>query len=386
VVESASEEVLATENVATDYGDRWLVHRIQAGDTISGIFEGLGLGASLLHQVVHCGTPAKQLANIKPGQTLRIRFDSDEQFAELLYQVGPTKKLRITREDEKLTAVILERDTEIRKNEASGVIESSLFGSAQKAGLSERLTMKLAQIFRWDIDFALEIRSGDRFSVVFSEEWLDDKKLRDGTILAAEFVNRGKAYRAVRFVDASGKAGYYTPEGKLMKKDFLRTPLKFNRISSKFTKRRWHPVLKRWRSHKGVDYAAPTGTPVKAAGDAKVTFVGRKGGYGKVIYLQHQGKYTTVYGHLSRFAKGLKKGQRVKQGQLIGYVGKTGLASGPHLHYEFRVNGEHRNPLKVTKLPPAPIDKKYRGAFKKATDPLLARLDTMSRTMFADAF
>jgi len=390
IIDTPKEDIVPAEppaplSATPDYSDRWLVHKIQPGDTISGIFEGLGLGASLLQQVLHCGTPAKQLANIKPGQTLRIRFDWEGEFAELLYQVGPTQKLRITRDDDELAAVIQERDTEIRKNQAFGVIESSLIGSAKKAGLSERLTMNLARIFRWDIDFALEVRSGDRFSVVYSEEWIDDKKLRDGHILAAEFVNRGKTYRAVRFEDASGKAGYYTPEGKSLKKEFLRTPLKFTRISSKFTKRRWHPVLKRWRSHKGVDYAAPTGTPVKAAGDAKVTFVGRKGGYGKVIYLQHQGKHTTVYGHLSRFAKGIKEGMRVKQGELIGYVGQTGLASGPHLHYEFRVNGEHRNPLKVTKLGPASIAKKYRHDFKKSTGPLLARLDSMSRTKLADA-
>jgi len=375
----------ATDITATEESDRWLVHEIQPGDTLSRIFKGLGLSASLLHRVIHSGKPAEQLSHIKPGQTLRIRFDAEERFAELLYQPDPTKKLRVTTEGEELTAVLLERDVDILNSEASGVIESSLFESAQRAGLSDPLTMQLAKIFGWDIDFALEIRSGDRFSVVFSERRLDGKKLQDGPILAAEFVNRGKVYRAVRFVDTNGEAGYYTPDGRRMKKEFLRTPLKFSRISSKFTKRRWHPVLKKWRSHKGVDYAAPKGTPVKAAGDARVTYVGRKGGYGKVIFLQHQGKFTTVYGHLSRYAKGMKKGKRVKQGQLIGYVGQTGLASGPHLHYEFRVNGQHRNPLKVTKLPPAPINKKYLSAFKKATQPLLARLDSLSRTMLAEA-
>lgn len=365
--------------------DRWLEHSIQPGDSLARIFKNLGLSATLLHRIVNSGEPAEQLASIKPGQTLRIHFDEEDQFAELLYQIDPTKKLRVAPNGDELAAVLMERDPRIQNNEVSAVIESSLFESAQKAGLSDALTLELAKIFGWDIDFALEIRAGDHFSVVFSEEWLDGKKLQDGPILAAEFVNRGKAYRAVRFIDASGNADYYTPDGKRMKKEFLRTPLKFSRISSTFTKRRWHPVLKKWRSHKGVDYAAPTGTPVKAAGNGKVTFVGRQGGYGKAIFLQHDGKYTTVYGHLSRFAKGIKNGKRVKQGQLIGYVGMTGLASGPHLHYEFRVNGQHRDPLKVTHLPAAPIDKKYLPAFKKATQPLLARLDTMSRTMVAEA-
>ena len=376
---------LGVELAKPEETDRWLVHEIQQGDSLARIFKNIGLSTKLLHKIVHSGKAAKELVCIIPGQTLHIRFDTEDKFAELVYQIGPARKLRVSRQGDGWEARLLERDVDVRSNEISAVIESSLFESAQKAGLSDTLTMQLAKIFGWDIDFAMEIRSGDRFSVIFSEQWLDGKKLKDGPILAAEFVNRGKVYRAVRFVDASGKAGYYTPGGKRMKKEFLRTPLKFSRISSKFTKRRWHPVLKRWRSHKGVDYAASTGTPVKAAGDAKATFVGRKNGYGKVIFLQHQGKYTTVYGHLSRFAKGIKTGQRIKQGQLIGYVGQTGLATGPHLHYEFRVNGRHRNPLKVTRLPAAPIDKKSLPAFKKATQPLLARLGTLHRTMVADA-
>lgn len=364
---------------------RWLEHKIRSGDSLARIFKQLGLPKGLPHRIVRSGKPANGLSRIKPGQMIRVYLDTEGEFAELIHEIDPLRTLHIEAEGDELRSHISERQVEIRRTQTTGIIESSLFASAQKAGLSDALTMELARIFGWDIDFALEIRAGDKYNVVFEERWLDGKRLRDGPILAAEFINQGKAFRAVRFEDNKGHIGYYSPDGLGMQKAFLRTPVKFSRISSRFTKRRWHPVLKKWRSHKGVDYAAPRGTPVKSAGAGTVTHVGRKGGYGKVIFIQHQGKYTTVYGHLSRYAKGLKKGKRVRQGQLIGYVGSTGLASGPHLHYEFRVKGEHRNPLKVTLPPAAPIAKKYLAQFKKTSAPLLAELDGMDSTMVADA-
>jgi murein DD-endopeptidase MepM/ murein hydrolase activator NlpD len=376
-----------TESATAENTALWLEHKIQPGDTLTHLFNDWKLSSKVLYRIINSGKAAKQLSHIKPGQILRIHVDVEDRFSKLEYQIDPAKILQVTRarDNDELTATLVERKINILSNEVSGVIESSLFESAQKAGLSDVLTMELAKIFGWDIDFALEIRSGDRFSVVYSEEWLDGKKLADGPILAAEFVNQGKVYRAVRFEEPGGKADYYTPDGKRMHKAFLRTPVKFSRISSGFTQRRWHPVLKKWRSHKGVDYAAPIGTPVKAAGEGKVAFVGRKGGYGKVVILQHQDKYSTVYGHLSGYAKGLKRGKRVRQGQLIGYVGQTGLASGPHLHYEFRVDGQHRNPLKVTFLPAATIDQKFQTAFNEVSRPLLAQLDSLNRTLIAEA-
>ena len=246
--------------------------------------------------------------------------------------------------------------------------------------------MELAQIFGWDIDFALELREGDQFHVIYEEQYLDGEKLRNGPILAAEFINRGNLYKAVRYTDKEGDTSYYDTEGNAKRRAFIRTPVKFSRISSRFTRKRWHPVLKRWRSHKGVDYAAPRGTPVKATGNGKVVFRGNKGGYGNVIFLRHGGKYTTVYGHLSRFAKGLKNGKAVKQGQIIGYVGSTGLATGPHLHYEFRVHGKHQNPLTI-KLPKTiRLPKREQARFKKSTAPLMAQLDELrARTMVASA-
>jgi murein DD-endopeptidase MepM/ murein hydrolase activator NlpD len=245
------------------------------------------------------------------------------------------------------------------------------------------MIMELAAIFGWDIDFALDIRRGDHFTVVYQEYYLEGKKVRDGDILAAEFTNQGKSYRAIRYVDADGNAGFYTPEGLSLRKAFLRTPVKFSRISSRFTLHRKHPILNRIRAHKGVDYAAPRGTPIRATGDGKVVFRGRKGGYGRTIVIQHGSKYSTLYGHMSRYNGKVKLGRRVRQGQVIGYVGSSGLATGPHLHYEFRIDGVHRNPLTV-KLPVAePIAKRYRDDFQKLATPLIAQLELLTRSLVA---
>jgi murein DD-endopeptidase MepM/ murein hydrolase activator NlpD len=245
--------------------------------------------------------------------------------------------------------------------------------------------MELVNIFGWDVDFALDIRKGDRFALLFEEHYLDGDKLRDGKILAAEFTSRGDTYRAVLFTDPQGNSQYYSPDGKSMRKAFLRSPVDFRRISSKFQPERYHPVLGKKRPHRGVDYAAKTGTPIKAAGDGKVIFRGRKGGYGNTVVLQHGGNITTLYAHMSKFRRGVSSGSRVKQGQIIGYVGATGLATGPHLHYEFRINGSHRNPLTV-KLPDAePIPAKYKGEFMQQSRQLLAQLDLFKRVQVAEA-
>jgi murein DD-endopeptidase MepM/ murein hydrolase activator NlpD len=245
--------------------------------------------------------------------------------------------------------------------------------------------MELANIFGWDVDFALEIRSGDRFSLIYEEEYLDGQKYGNGPILAAEFINQGKTFRALRYEDEQGRSSYFSPDGKSMRKAFLRAPVDFRRISSRFTRSRWHPVLGKKRPHRGVDYAAAIGTPIKAAGDGRVIFRGKKGGYGNTVIIKHGSQYTTLYGHLSKFRRKVKNGSRVRQGQTIGYVGKTGLATGPHLHYEFRVNGTHRNPLTVKLPAAAPLKAKYRADFSKKSAPLLARLDLISDTMVANA-
>ncbi|MDJ0807777.1 MAG: peptidoglycan DD-metalloendopeptidase family protein, partial [Gammaproteobacteria bacterium] len=342
--------------------------------------------ANLLHKIVHSSKAAGTLTKIRPGETLHVELDAEDHFVNLTLQHSKVNSLFIELTDDgKFAATQKTRDVELRTAHVQATIENSLYLSAQNAGLPDAVIMELANIFGWDIDFALEIRSGDRFTVIYQEEYLEGEKLRNGPILAAEFVNQGRTYRAVRYVDGSGKADYFTPEGRSMRKAFLRAPVDFRRISSRFTKERWHPVLGKKRPHRGVDYAAKTGTPIRAAGDGKILHRGKKGGYGRTVIIQHGQRYTTLYGHLSRYNKKAKPGSKVKQGQIIGYVGQSGLATGPHLHYEFRVNGVHRNPLTV-KLPDAePIAKKYRSDFMLKTRELTAQLDTINRIVVADA-
>lgn len=365
----------------------WTEHVVQRGDTLAGIFREMGYSPSLLYRITHSDPKAEKLAKIRPGQTLRFRRDADGELQALVHVRDKVTSLQVIADDDDFVVNELRKNVRTHVATLGGTIADSLFVDGQAAGLSDAKIMELAKIFSWDIDFALEIRAGDHFSVVYEERFVDGEKLADGPILAAEFVNRGTTYRAVRFVDQDGIAAYYDPNGKLKQRAFIRTPVEFARISSRFTPRRWHPVLKKWRAHRGVDYAAPTGTPVKATGAGRVSYIGRKGGYGKVVFIEHGDEYTTVYGHLSRFSKGLKKGSKVKQGQVIARVGMTGLASGPHLHYEFRVNGNHRNPLTI-KLPSAvALSKKQMPRFKRDTAPLLAQLEDAARkTMVASAF
>ena len=245
--------------------------------------------------------------------------------------------------------------------------------------------MQMAEIFGWDVDFARDIQAGDRFALVFEEQFKDGEKIGEGPIVAAEFTNRGRRVRAVRYVDPTGHADYFSPDGRSMRKAFLRTPVNFTRISSRFSFSRRHPILHKMRAHRGVDYAAPTGTAVKASGDGRVVFAGRDGGYGRTIVLRHGSVYTTLYAHLSRFSKGIRPGKRVEQGQIIGYVGSTGLATGPHLHYEFRVRGAHRDPLSVKLPQAAPLAEGYMDDFRSKAKPLLAKLDLTARTAIATA-
>ena len=243
----------------------------------------------------------------------------------------------------------------------------------------------MTDIFAWDVDFALDIRVGDRFALIFEEQFKGREKVGEGPIAAAEFMNRGRRIRAVRYIDSTGRSDYFSPDGRSMRKAFLRTPVNFTRISSRFNLKRRHPILHKLRAHRGVDYAAPRGTAVKASGDGKVIFAGRKGGYGRTVIVRHGSVYTTLYAHLSRFSKGIRSGKRVRQGQTIGYVGSTGLATGPHLHYEFRVRGAHRDPLKVKFPKAAPLEKRYMADFREKADPLLAKLDLLDTTSVATA-
>ncbi len=356
---------------------------IRSGDTLASLFKRLGVSAQELHGVLQGGEAVSALRKIYPGEELDFEIDESSRLRALAYRIDPTRTLRVRKLGDRFEASMDAREYERRQTRASAVIEQSLFDAATGAGLSESLTMELAGIFGWDVDFALDIRGGDRFSVIYEELYLDGERIGQGNIVAAEFINQGRAYRAVRFQRPDGVSDYYTPEGLSLRKAFLRTPVDFRRISSRFTRSRCHPVLGICRPHQGVDYAASTGTPIRAAGDGIVVSAGDKGGYGRTVVLRHGQTYTTLYAHMSRIAPGIRAGRRVSQGQTIGYVGSSGLATGPHLHYEFRVNGVYRNPLTI-RLPQAePLASELRADFQTLAAPLLAQLDLITRTDLA---
>lgn len=365
------------ENHGTPAGE-WHTVKVKSGDNLSVIFSRLNISPQALHTILSGGDETNTLKHIRPGQVIKLELADNSRLLKLTYEIDPLRSLKVWQNgDNGFKSQLIERQVEHRTAQTSGIITSSLFESAQQAGMSDKMTMELAGIFGWDIDFALDIRDGDSFSVIYDDLYLDGKLLHHGDIVAAEFINQGSTYRAVRYTDPKGHSDYYSPDGQSMRKEFLRTPVQFSRISSYFSTGRYHPILHRIRAHKGVDYAAPIGTPVKATGDGKVIFVGRKGGYGNAIVLQHGARYSTLYGHLSHFARGLHRGNHVHQGQIIGYVGMTGLATGPHLHYEFRINGVHRNPLKVRFPDAAPIPAKYKQDFVINSEHLLAELDVI---------
>lgn len=360
----------------------WKENTARKGDSLSTLFKRAGLPAKTLHQIMQSGKASAGFKHIKPGQKVRFGYLKGQLQQVQLYQ-NKTNTLIATLLSNEWEINHHSKPVETRIEHGYGIIKHSLFAAGSKAGLGDRTIMQMVEIFGWDIDFALDIWEGDSFSVIYETKYTAGEKIAEGSIIAAEFINKGRSYQAVRYTGSGGEPAYYAADGKAMRKAFLRTPVKFSRISSRFTKRRWHPVLKSWRSHKGVDYAAARGTPVRATSNGKIIFKGRRGGYGKVIFLQHGKKYTTVYGHLNGYAKGIRQGRRVKQGQVIGYVGSTGLATGPHLHYELRVNGIHRNPLTI-KLPQASsLPKKLMADFRVQSQPLFNQLAMLSSTQLA---
>lgn len=326
-------------------GSTLRVH-LRPGESLERLFRRLGLDA--VQATLLARSPGgAALQDLKAGQVIELVRDG-ARLESLGLDLDLRRRLEARRHGAGFQVAVVARPLERRVRYAGGTIRHSLFDAGLAAGLSDRLILELVAIFGWDVDFLLDLRTGDRFTVAY-ETWYDrgGRRVGDGHILAAEFVNRGRVLRAIGHPDQEGRLRYFTPEGESLRRAFLRSPVKFTRISSGFRSRRFHPVLKRWRAHRGVDYAAPRGAPVHSTADGRVVFVGSKGGYGRTVIIRHGGRYSTLYAHLRGFARGLKRGQRVRQGQVIGYVGATGLATGPHLHYEFRVNGVHRNPLTV---------------------------------------
>ncbi len=347
---------------------------VERNDTLDRIFRRLNLNLTDLANLRDMPGIRTHMDNLRLGETLHFVHRDDE--LELFERrLNENETLKVERGADGLHANVLQNPLEGRTRTIRGTIDRSLFEAVTSAGAHDQTAVNLADIFQWDIDFVLDIQPHDSFVVTYRELYQNGVYVKDGPVLAASFVNQGRSYRAVRYVDADGAARYFTPDGRSLHKAFLRAPVEFTRVSSKFNSARYHPILNLIRAHKGTDYAAPMGTPVRAAGDGRVGYAGPRGGYGNVVEIEHSRSITTVYGHLSRFAKGIRAGAHVAQGQLIAYVGMTGLATGPHLHYEYRVNGVFKNPQTVPLPDASPIEPRFREDFLAKSAPLLATLE-----------
>jgi len=371
----ATEQVLQTRTTT-----------VKPGDNLANIFKREGISQRDLALLLQSKPYGMRLKKIFPGHEFTFGLNENDELTSLAYSPGPLDTLQFERDGDGFIGEEVHRQPERVTSYKHAVIDHSLFIASQRAGLADSLTMRIAQIFQWDIDFVLDIRKGDEFYVLFEELYLGEEFIGYGNILAAEFINQGESYQAYTYADTLGSVGYYTPEGRNMRKAFLRAPVEFSRISSNFNLNRKHPLYKRTMPHRGIDYAAPRGTPVLAAGDGKVITASRSNANGNFVVVQHGEQFVTKYLHLSKFANGVKKGKKVKQGSIIGYVGATGWATGPHLHYEFLVNGVHMNPRTV-KLPDAnPIPAEERTRFAQTTAPIQSLLqDFKHQTQLAMA-
>jgi len=379
---------IAPVNTTSATVDDWQVVRVQPGQTLSDIFGARGLGMTDLQKVMDAAGGAKSaLHSIRPGQEFDFLLGNDGSLKGFRFDRDQASRATVRLDGAQPTVAIQQRDMDLREQVAHGVIRSSLYAAGDQAGMDAAMVGKLADLFKYDIDFVQDLRVGDSFTVIYDDIYRDGVRYGQGNIIAAEFVNQGKRYTAYRFKKADGSYGWYSEDGRPIQKSFLRIPVDFTRISSQFTAARMHPILGRMRAHKGVDYAAPTGTPIHAAGDGVIKYHGWERGYGNFVVIQHDKTISTAYGHMSRFVKGQHVGERVRQGEVIGYVGMTGLATGPHLHYEFRVNGVQRNPQTVTLPKPEPLPAVQMARFKaEVVKPQLARLTELdSRIKLARA-
>ena len=366
----------------TQQGDTWQVVTLESRQPLGEIFEAQGVPATTMYRILDQPGTREVLTRLVPGAQLAFDLPTSGTLRAFRYDRDDLHRVELAILGDRISERVIERPVELRSMAATGEIESSLYAAASKAGLSPAAIVAMTdEIFQYDIDFT-NAQKGDRFSVVYDETWREGERIGGGTIRAATFTTGGKTYTGFRF-EHDGTVGYYDADGRPLKKAFIRMPIPYARITSGFSSARKHPVLGRVRAHKGVDYGAGSGTPIMAAGDARVSFVGWKSGYGRTVVLDHGKGYTTLYAHMSRFGK-YKPGQRIKQGTVIGYVGSSGLATGPHLHYEFRVGGVHRNPLKVTMPPPEPLKGDALVAFRAQVAPAMAQIERLEARAGAD--
>jgi murein DD-endopeptidase MepM/ murein hydrolase activator NlpD len=362
--------------------DSWQIVSIDRGETLSQVFEELGIPQSELQRVLSHPGVRSTLTRLKPGAELAFDLPVGGKLRAMRFNRDPTTQVELQLGVDQIREKVVAKETDVRTVVLSGKVGKSLFRSARKVGLTgSNINALTDDIFKYDIDFDSDVGADDRFSVVVEQTWQNGELVKTGPVLAATFTVDGKLHSGFRYV-RNGKPEYFTAEGRPLARAFIRMPIPYARLTSRFGSRR-HPILGSMRMHKGVDYAAGTGTPIMAAGDARVQFVGRKGGYGNAVILDHGRGYTTLYGHMSRFGR-IRQGQRVPQGTVIGYVGSTGLATGPHLHYEFRINGVHRNPLSITMPPPEPLGGKQLADFRVETSRALAKIRTVENIIYAE--
>lgn len=362
----------------------WQIDQVRRDDTLGTLFNRMGIRDDDAVKFLMLSPDAKALnTQLIPGHTLEIKTNLDGKLLHLEYELDTENILVVGLTQEGYlvaTQKLLLQNHHILK---SATIRNSLFNATDDAGIPDQIALQVAEVFSSEIDFHEDLREGDQLNVIYEAYYNAGEMMKTGNLLAVEFVNQGKKYQAVRFGEAEGKFAYYSPEGKSLHKSFLRSPLEFTRVSSSFSKGRYHPILQRMRAHQGVDLAAPTGTGIKASGDGVIEFMGRKGGYGNVVVIKHQNGISTVYGHLSRFASDMRKGFEVEQGAIIGYVGMTGLATGPHLHYEFLINNVHRDPLTVPLPTSIPIDAQYKKQFDDISLNFMAQIEMLNRSTVA---
>jgi murein DD-endopeptidase MepM/ murein hydrolase activator NlpD len=372
-----------TPIAATDVATYWRNERVQRGDTVDELLRRMNIEDAAASDYLRKTAEAASFRNLPVGTEIQAETTSSGGLIALRYLGDNGTQVLIEKQDGLFSTRTLPAQLEKRMFVRTGEIKSNLYAATDEAGLPEAAANQLNELFSGDIDFHHDLRKGDKFTVVYEMTYYNGAMLRTGRIQAAEFINQGRVYRAIYFQKDEQHGDYYTPEGKSVHKAFLRSPIEFSRVSSRFSLSRYHPILNKWRSHKGTDFAAPMGSKVRVTADGIVSVVGSQGGYGNVIMVNHQGRYTTVYGHLSRFSKGLHKGQHVAQGDVIGYVGMTGLTTGPHLHYEFRMYGQQRDPLRVALPDAKPIDSAYLAAFQPVADDFVARLNLLRNTNLA---
>lgn len=367
-------------------GEFWSEERFSRGDTFAALLLRLGVNSSEFDLLRRSSIARTPLRGLNPGVTVQARVTGAGELQSLWYVAGKDRVVTLNRQGDDFTAS--EQAAQLTRREVmkSGEIRSSLFAATDAADVPDAVAGQLAEIFAGDVDFHRDLRRGDRFSVIYETYDFNGRETRSGRVLAAEFVNQNRTFRAVWYPDADGQSekdgSYYTPEGKNLRKAFLRSPLEFSRVSSGFGMR-MHPIQQSWRAHTGVDYAAPSGTGIRATGDGVIESIGNQGGYGNVVVVRHNGGITTWFAHLSGFARGLARGMRVSQGDIIGYVGQTGWATGPHLHYEFRVNGQHRNPLTIALPASQPIPAGKLPRFIAHAQPYTARIDLLRNSNLA---